>query len=148
MKLANIVRIRVFVKPEENEQEIKQALLKLLPFNLEEEKIVLERRAAQGFNERKIIVCEISLQKDRQINKFLEHLNQSITKSQKALLLKQADSRLDSELNFFIRLDKQSLLQGNYLVTDSGDCFHIRISVAAFPRTKEVAMKVVNEIFR
>ena len=148
MKLANIIKISVFAKPEESEQEIKQALLKLLPFDLEEEKLALNRRAAQGFNERKIIVYEIVLAKDRQMNKFLEFLDQNITRSQKDLLLKQADSRLDDDLDFFIRLDKQSLMQGNYLITDSGDCHHIKISVAAFPRTREAAMKVIEEIFR
>ncbi len=148
MKFANTIKISIFVKPEDNEEEIKQALLKLVPFDLDEEKIALVRRTAQGFSKSKIIIYEIDLIKDKHINKFLEHLNDKISKSQKELLLKQIESRLDDELNFFIRLDKPSLIQGNYLVTDSGDCYHIKISVAAFPRKKEVAANVVRQIFK
>lgn len=148
MKFANVIKISVFVKPEENEQEIKEALLKLIPFNLEEEKIVLSRKSATGFTDKKIVIFEIDLTKDKHINKFLESLNENIGKSQKELLLKQMGSRLDDELNFFIRLDKQALMQGNYLITDSGDCYHIRISVAAFPRKKEVASNIVRQIFK
>lgn len=148
MKLANIIKISVFVKPEENEEEIKRALLGLIPFNAEEEKITLSRSSATGFTKKKIEIFEIDLIKDKHINKFLESLNEKIGKSQKDLLLKQIESRLDDELNFFIRLDKPSLMQGNYLVTDSGDCYHIKISVAAFPRKKEVAAKVIRQIFK
>ena len=62
------------------------------------------------------------------------------------MVVKQED-RLDEECNFFIRLDKEKLMNGECWITDSGDCYHIKISVAAFPKKKERAKQVVEQIF-
>ncbi len=146
MKLANIIKVSVFVKPEESEAPVKEAFLKLLPFNLEEEKIVLRRSKAKGFNQREIIIYEAELIKDRHINDFLKHLNSELDEQQRKMLVNQ-DNRLDDNLDFFIRLDKQCLINNSYNITDCGDCFHIKISIAAFPRKKECTLEVVRKIF-
>jgi hypothetical protein len=146
MKLANIIKVSVFIKPEEDENSLKLKLLELLPFNLEEEKIVLKKTRATGFGQKEIIIYEVELDKDKHTNLFLKNLKEKLDEQQRIMLIKQED-RLDERLNFFIRLDKESLLQEQYQVTDCGECFHIRISIAAFPRKKDVALEVVKKIF-
>jgi hypothetical protein len=146
MKLANIIKVSVFIKPEEDENSLKLKFLELLPFNLEEEKIVLKKTRATGFGQKEIIIYEVELSKDKHTNLFLKNLKEKLDEQQRTMLVKQED-RLDERLNFFIRLDKESLLHGQYQVTDCGECFHIRISIAAFPRKKEVALEVVKKIF-
>jgi RNA binding exosome subunit len=42
---------------------------------------------------------------------------------------------------------KQKLLNNELWITDCGECFHIRISIAAFPKKKEVALEVIKKIF-
>jgi len=162
MKLANIIKVSVFIKPTdksvesvsqdlqkpgEDENSLKLKFLELLPFNLEEEKIVLKKTRATGFGQKEIIIYEVELNKDKHTNLFLKNLKEKLDEQQRTMLIKQED-RLDERLNFFIRLDKQSLLQEQYQVTDCGECFHIRISIAAFPRKKDVALEVVKKIFR
>ena len=147
MKLANIIKVSVFIKPEEDENSLKLKLLELLPFNLEEEKIVLKKTRATGFGQKEIIIYEVELDKDKHTNLFLKNLKEKLDEQQRIMLIRQED-RLDERLNFFIRLDKESLLQEQYQVTDCGECFHIRISIAAFPRKKDVALEVVKKIFR
>ncbi|MBI4439255.1 hypothetical protein HY640_04950 [Candidatus Woesearchaeota archaeon] len=56
---------------------------------------------------------------------------------QRKLLLLQMDSRLD----------KERFLKGECVLTDGGSCFHIRISVAAFPKTRERAISSVKVMF-
>jgi len=161
MKLANNIKVTVFIKttdksvesvsqdlqkPEEDENGLKLKLLELLPFNLEEEKIVLKKTRATGFGQKEIIIYEVELDKDKHTNLFLKNLKEKLDEQQRIMLIKQED-RLDERLNFFIRLDKESLLQEQYQVTDCGECFHIRISIAAFPRKKDVALEVVKKIF-
>ena len=146
MKLANKVKINVFVKPEEDEQKIVDALKQLLPFDLEKEKIELKRSSAQGFNERKIIIYDVVLEKENHTNNFLKFLKQKLNDSQKEMLVRQ-ENRLDDDCCFYMRLDKQKLLNNEFYITDGGECFHITFCVAAFPKKKECAKEIVKKIF-
>ncbi len=145
MKLANNVRIKVFAKEEENAAEIEEKLKQLVPLDFEKEKIPVKKQAATGFNEKKITIMELSLAKNKHINAFLDFLKEKLGERQKELLIRQKETRLDNELNFFMRLDKEKLLQNEFWITDSGNCYHIKISVAAFPRKRENALKAVDD---
>ena len=146
MRLANNIKISVFIKPEDDEPAVKKHLLALIPFDFEQEKLVLQRNMVTGFNQREIIILEVDFQKERLTNKFLEFLKSRFNDQQKESILKQ-ENRLDEGCNLFIRLDKQKLLAGEYWIIDSGDCYHIRISIAAFPKKRERAKQVVEKIF-
>ena len=149
MKFANIISLRVFVNPEEDREKIRAAFLYLLGWNekeLSEEKIFFKETKAKGFSEKIIIIMEATLEKDRHCNEFLKRLSQNLSVEDKEIMLSQTN-RLDEELNFYLRLDKNSLLENKYVLTDSGECFHVKISVAAFPRRPDAAFKVVKMIF-
>ena len=51
MKIANSVKINVFVKEGEDEAKIRSKFLEFFPFDLEEKKIMVEEKSATGFNE-------------------------------------------------------------------------------------------------
>ena len=145
MNIAHSVSIRVFCGQEENQEEIINGLKILVPFDFEKEKIELQQQKALGFNDRRIDVFEIVLAKNRHISSFLENMLQKISETDKHLLLRQLDSRVDDKSSFFIRLDKESLAKrSDLLVTDSGNCYHIKIKIAAFPSNKGNAMKVAE----
>lgn len=145
MKIAHNIKLSVFAHEEEDAEKIERVFLSLLSFEPNKEKLDIRRITATGFRERKIMILEIILKKDRHIKKFLDILKEKISSEQKKLILKQAESRLDDALDFFIRLDKQRLLNNKFWVTDSGDCFHIKISVAAYPAKREAALDVIRE---
>jgi len=147
-KLANKVWVSVFAEEADNPEGVESCLRSFLPENIKEEEIRLEKRTAKGFNDTPIHFFELELEKDRQINPFLEKLSSMLTSQQKELLLRQADNRLDEDLKFFMRLDKAKLLkEGKAWITDSGDCFHIKVSLAVFPKKTEGAIKLLNDIF-
>jgi len=145
VKLANNIKIRVFCKGDEDKNLIVEKLKLLLPFDLEKEKIKLEERKAEGFDEKKIYVIRAFLTKDRHINAFIENLVDRLGEEKKTLL-EQFESRLDDDLNFFIRLDKDMLLKNKFVVTDSGNCYHIKINIAAFPKKREKVIEVLNKL--
>ena len=150
MKLANLIKLSVFSKESENDNEevIKEKLLSLIPFDLEKEKLKLEQDSAEGLEGKRIRIFSIKLQKQRHTNQFLENLKEKLTKEQKELLLRQIETRLENELNFFIRLDKNKLINNSeFFITEKGNCFHIKISIAAFPAKREKALEVVKQIF-
>lgn len=149
MKLVNNIAIRVFAPPEENQIAIKKAFLKLIGYNEEEikdEKIAFEEKNAKGFNERKIKTLTCILEKDRHCNIFLKKINEKLTKKDKQLLLSQED-RLDEHFDFFLRLNKDELIKDNYVLTQEGNCFHIRMNIATFPKSEERAREIIKEIF-
>ena len=148
MKLAHFIKIRVFCNETEDENKIQESLVSLIPFDISEEKIVVKKKTSIGFKEKKIKILEIVLEKNKHVNAFLDSLNDMLGAEQKELLNQQSASRLDDELNFFIRFDKDRLLNKELWITESGDCFHLTISIAAFPSKKEVALSRIKEIFK
>ncbi|MBI2133296.1 hypothetical protein HYU11_01290 [Candidatus Woesearchaeota archaeon] len=147
MKIANSIKISVFAKEDENEAAIEEKLRELTSLDLEKEKINVKKQTATGFNEKKIRIMEIVLEKDRHIKAFIGFLKENLGEKQKEILLRQKESRLDNNLNFFIRLDKEKLLNNEFWITDSGNCFHIKANIAAFPKKKEKAVEIIKSIF-
>jgi RNA binding exosome subunit len=150
MKLINSATISVFVKPsEEKIEDTRKAFLELIPFSLEEEKTALTEQKATGFNEQQITILSITLAKESYTNAFLKNFLSLLNDEQKELLLRQKESRLDDELNFFIRLDKEKWLSSRRaFITDSGRCFHIKLNIAAYPARRETALAVLDKIFK
>jgi len=145
--------LRVFAKEEEDVDAVQDALVSFFPFNLEDEKIELKRHTALGFKDKKIRILEVCLKKKRHLKLFLSSLLEKLAAEQKELLVRQKESRLDEELDFFIRFDKSRLVgkksEGKgYFITDSGNCFHLTLSIAVFPAKREAALALIDEIFK
>ena len=146
MKLAHHVKISVFGhESNESEEEIDRLpnLLKsFFPFEIPVNKKVLE-----GFDNKKILVFSVDLSKQADIKKFLQFLVSRLSEDQKELLINQSDSRIDDDIHFFVRFDKSKLISENRLwITDKGNCFHVDLTLAAFPKSKEEGLKTLKTI--
>lgn len=150
MKQLNHVKISVFCKEGEKEAEILEGLKLLLPLDFEKEKIKLEKRTALGFNKKKVIVIDVNINKNRHIKTFVGNINNRLNQEQKDMIKRQADSRLDQNLDFFLRFDKDRLIKEKRLwMIDGGNCYHIKMSIAIFPKRRERALELIkNEIFK
>jgi RNA binding exosome subunit len=145
MKYFHNVAVRVFSKEDEDCEKIKSNLIKLFPFDLTKEKLRVKESSAVGFEERRIRIFEVFLEKERLINGFMENILNNLKKEQVELLISQADSRLDNDLYFFIRIDKRKLIdEKRFWITDKGSCYHIRAKVAAYPTVREKALEVMR----
>lgn len=148
MKYAHQIRLNVFSHEFEDRNSVLDAFLGFFPFSLEENRVLLKNSKASGFNEKIVEIFEAALAKDNLIRQFLNNLLNNLSEAQKGQLLQQAESRLDADLNFYIRFDKDSWIKDRKLyLTDSGKCFHLKISIAAFPKKREVALNEVKELF-
>lgn len=148
MKQLHKVLINVFCKEREDESLILEKLKSLIPLDLEKEKIYVKRTSAEGFSNKKIRIFEIELKKEAHTNGFLDDFLGKLSDEQKEMLHRQAESRLDDNLDFFIRLDKEKLLNNEFFITHSGNCFHIKLHIAAFPAKKAVALDIVKKILK
>ena len=149
MKNIHSIHLSVFVKPEEDCEKLKSTFLSFFPFNLEKEKIILKETNATGFQEQIIKILEVILDKEKHIALFLDDLLQKLEPEKKELLLRQKESRLDEDNFFFMRFDKNHLLNENRLfIVDTGNCFHLKMHIASYPAKREKALEVVQEIFK
>ena len=82
MKYAHLVKINVFSKQEDDENTIIKRLLSLIPFDIEEQRVELKKRTAEGFEHKTIKVFETTLTKEKHVNAFLENLNKKLNKEQ------------------------------------------------------------------
>lgn len=144
MKLAHNIKASVFSYQGEDEQAILEKLLAMFPFEIKKQ---LKKTKATTHDDLPILIFEVELVKEREVNGFLNFLVEKLSKDQKELLVKQMRTRLDNELNFFLRLDKEKLMNGEYWITDSGNCYHIKILLAAYPKKKEVGEMIIRKIF-
>ena len=148
MKYSHQITLTFFSHEDEDKKSSLDAFIVLFPFDLEENKLALKSTKAAGFNEKTIEIFEVVIKKAALINKFLGSLLGSLSEVQKGQILQQAESRLDNNLDFFIRIGKDALVRDRKIfITDSGNCFHLKINVAAFPKKREVALKIINKLF-
>ncbi len=148
MRFVHGVQVRVFVTREDVESEIITGLRWLFPLDLDANKIAISRQTVEGVEGNQIIILSAVLLKEAHTNLFLRIFCESLGPEQCALLLTQKESRLDESLHFFLRLDKKSVLQKKAVLTDSGDCFHLMLTIAAFPSNRASALLVVEKIFK
>ena len=148
MKLAHTITISVFLKTGENEQKIKSALIRMIPMDIEKEKIKLNEIDTPSNEGATKKIFEIKLAKGKHVADFLEYLNSKISKEEREMLARQYLTRVDEELNFFLRLEKKGILNDEYKITDSGECFHVKIHLAAYPAKVELGKEAVKQIFK
>jgi len=148
MKLAHFIEMRVFSKENDNEDLIKEKILNLFPFDFKEEKIEVISKTVEGFENKKIKISTVSIKKQRHTTAFIKNLMKNLDLDQKKLLINQLESRLDKSLHFYIRFDKEKLLEDKFFITESGNCFHLNIAIAAYPHKRETAIDIVTAMIK
>ncbi|MBN2567037.1 hypothetical protein JXB02_03050 [Candidatus Woesearchaeota archaeon] len=147
MKACNTVTLGVFIREDDDAERVRAAFHGLLGLDPAAEKVRVSERNATGFSERRITILECTLSKERHTASFLDRLLETLPEGQRRLLAEQKGSRTDDDCNFFIRLDKEALLKGEHVVTDGGNCFHIRMNLSVYPKRREKAYRLIEELF-
>ncbi|MEM0231051.1 MAG: RNA-binding domain-containing protein [Candidatus Woesearchaeota archaeon] len=146
MKVAHSVEVSVFCKDYESAEQVKDGLRKLFPFRLEDAGLKMAESEAEGLLGNKILIFSVHLTNPKHVRLFLDNLLNLLGKEGVRTLLAQAESRLDEELFFFIRISKPEWLsEGRAVLTDSGNCYHMRILIAAYPKERSAGLKTIKE---
>lgn len=149
MKFFHNIKLSVIIKPEESnftESKVKELFEKVSGLDLSKDKIKFNKEIVEGFDQRKISIYSIELIKENHTNRFIDSILLQIGKKQITKILEQLDSRVDENLKFYLRLDKNKILDNIYEVIESGNCLHITMSVAAFPKNIVVAKSIVSKV--
>ena len=90
-------------------------------------------------------ILEASITKTRFCTMFAQDFRSKLSDVLVSQLLTELPTRVDEQSCFFVRFCLDTLVAKNELVlTDSGRCVHLKFSVSAFPRKREVALGIVE----
>lgn len=149
MRLFHNIVVSVFIKPEEDYDQIKEKFLSLFPFDLKKNKVPVDEKNASTFYDRTIKILEVKLEKERVIKEFMNSVLAKLSKSDKEMLIRQINTRLDDDLNFYFRLSKKQVINdGVFGVVDHGNCYHFRCHVATYPKSKNKAKQLIVEFLQ
>jgi len=135
------IRLRVFFRTNDEEESniVNQNYKKLMPFDETElDKIEITNKNSEG-----LLIREVIITKNKLCDKFFKNLLSVLEiNNYKEQLLKELDLQIDEAfLDFYLRLDKNTLKP-----VTGGNCFHIKITPAAFPKTRETVKKKMIEL--
>ena len=149
MKYIHHIYLSVFAKEEENKEEIAEALNRLIPeTTTEKDKIKIEEEIVKIDEYTKMSIFRVQISKDKYTKKAIEIIKEHLSEEDQTKILEQKN-RVDEEGNLYLRFDKTKLIEKEELIlTDGGDCFHMKIQIAAYPKTKAKAEAVVETLFQ
>lgn len=148
MKLVHHILVTIFEKKIENLDTIYDTLYHLLPVDFDREKIDLSHETTDGLTGDKIHIIKLKTTKNKHNNILLSNIFNNLTMEDRRLLVNQMESRLNNEGYFFLRLDKDDLMKKKFSLTDSGNCFHFKIKLAAYPATQEQFMNTLDRLLK
>ena len=132
------ITLNVFEKDEEKIEEILTIYHNLLHIDFQKEKLYIKQEKLEGLKENIIHSITLETTRKRHNELLFDSIFQNITKQDRDTIIEQIESRLNDEGYVFIRLEKQALLQQQFILTDEGDCFHIKIKIAGYPAKREI----------
>jgi len=136
-KLIHNITVTVFEKNENNLSVHSDIFEYLLPVNFEKEHIEFSIESVEGLQQKPIFILKLKTNKKKHNTLILDKLFSNLDKKAKKSIGSELYSRLNQEGYFFIRLEKSELIQKKFQLTDSGDCYHFKIKLAAFPANWE-----------
>lgn len=147
MKLTHNIKISVFIKEFDDEKKSAETLVALLPDNFEKEKIKIEEEQIKIKEGDNLKILRVKTDKERHNKEIITKLKDFLGKEQCEIVSKDT-KRIDEEGNLYIRLDRVALEEkGEAVLVDHGNCYHIKIMLAAFPKNKKRAIEVAKKLF-
>ena len=129
------VRVQTFCYATEKRELLEETMTELLGTDEFEEEI------SEGEHGNVMTILEARLTKQREFNALFRKLGPEIC----GRIVDDIENRIDDDCVFYIRLDKQKAVQGQYEVAHHGDVIAITGKVQAHPAKKDVAVRTLKE---
>jgi len=127
------IEIESFCHATEDEKKVLEALKNLTDAKFEKNNVV-------GHYGNPIKIYKVKITRKKDINDFLTLFNK-IDKN----ILEPIEERIDEKGRFYLRLDKQSLYFGNFVIDNEGDV-HIIIKIVSYPLRREKVIENAKKI--
>ncbi|MBQ8179279.1 MAG: exosome protein [Candidatus Methanomethylophilaceae archaeon] len=128
------LRVQTFCYATERRELLEETMAELLGTDEFTEEI------SEGEHGNVMTILEARLTKQREFNALFRKLGPGIC----SWLLEDMENRVDEDCVFYMRLDKQSAVQGTYEVAHHGDVIAITGKVQSHPARKDVAVRTLS----
>ena len=129
------IRVQAFCYATERRELLEETMAEL--FGTDE----FAEERSEGEHGNVMTILEARLSKQREFTALFRKLGKDICD----WIIEDIDNRVDDDCMFYIRLDKQKAVQGEYSVAHHGDVFAITGKVQSHPAKKEVAVRTLRE---
>lgn len=150
MKYLHNLEIKVFSK-NEPENLIEKGFDFITPFDFQKENLKIDikeyKSDSENQNVEPIKINSLFIDKQRFLSEFIKHIRKLFNSEQKKRIINNAEKYMDDDCRIYIRLDKDALLKNHLELVEHGNCYHINMNIAAFPKKKEKALEIIKEIF-
>jgi Predicted exosome subunit len=130
-------RVQVFCYATEDESLIHDSMVELLGTD------EFECDVAESEHGNRLIVLGTELTKQRTIEPIFKRMGENVI----SRIIDDIDNRIDDDCVFYLRLDKQKLVKGEYKIAHHGDVLSLTGKVVSHPARKEIATRNLLQFF-
>ena len=129
------VRVRLFCYATEDEEKLTEVMNRIAG------DVGFEKEITEGHHGNPMIIISADISKKRETESLFKNLGAEMMEK----IAEQLDDRIDDDCVFYLRLDKQKAVQGEYRIAHHGDVLSITAKVVAHPARKDVAVKGMRD---
>ena len=96
---------------------------------------------SEGLHNNPLTVVDANLSKNKEYSTLFTNLGEDIVRQ----ILDDLEQRVDDDCVFYMRLDKQKAVCGEYEISHGGDVISITAKIMAHPAKKEVALGIIRD---
>jgi RNA binding exosome subunit len=142
------VTLRAFAHATEDVSRVKEALdFFLIGAGVREESKLIEEIQAEGHHGNPITILSVQLKRKADCLGFAHFVRERFSEEDVALLREEMPERLDDDQVFHLRFDKQAAYLQQVKLTNSSDAIIAKVKIETYPKNREKAGAIVEELF-
>lgn len=108
---------------------------------------IVEITNVEGYYKNPISTLSANITRKQDCLAFARFVRENMHPEDVELLRSEMPDRLDDEQLFHFRLDKQAAYLNKIKLTSSSDAIIVKVKIATYPKNREKAGKIVEELF-
>lgn len=146
------ISLRVIAHSTEEKSRVIDALGLFLKNSLKEKcpdslADIVDAVEAEGHYENPITILSIQLTRKSETLAFAEFVHKNMTSDDIETLRSEMPDRLDDDQTLHLRFDKQAAYLGRVKLISSSDAITAKVKIETYPKNREAAGKIVEELF-
>ena len=142
------ITLRVLAHATEDVSRVREALdFFLSGAGVREGSKLIEELQAEGHHGNPITILSVQLKRKADCLGFVRFVRERFLKEDVAWLREEMPERLDDNQVFHLRLDKQAAYLQQVKLTASSDAITAKVKIETYPKNREKAGAIVEELF-
>lgn len=142
------INFRVLAHATEDVSRVRMALDFFLSSSGAQERAkLIEELCVEGHHGNPITIYSAQLKKKAECLAFARFVRGKLSEADVLKLRAEMPERLDEDLVFHLRFDKQAAYLGEVKLTEASDAITAKVKIATYPKSWEKAGPIVEELF-